>query len=102
MLYNAYLHNHDIHSGDEAVSLLKEDEENKAVQDNPNDAENGAAYPAFVKRMIWYLSSMMWNIVSQCGRNKDVESKKYIYHVSSKRTHFGITGLTMFSVYYIL
>ena len=47
-----YLHNHDIYCSDEAVSLLKEDEENKAVQDNPNDAKYGAAHPAFVKRMI--------------------------------------------------
>ena len=91
LLYNAYLHNHDIHSGDEAVSLLKEDEENQAVKDDPNDAKNRAAYPASVQGMIRYLSFMVGCIVSNCKRNQEGENKNYHFHVNCRRMHITLT-----------
>ena len=74
------LHNHNIDSSYETVSLLKENEENQAIKNDPNNAKDWAAYPAFMQGMVRYASIMMGNIVPYGERNQYGENKKCSYH----------------------
>ena len=70
---------------------MKEDEEDKTVEDDSDNAKNWVAHPASVQRMIRYLFFMVGSIVSTCRRNQDSEKEKYDFHVNCSRINFILT-----------